>query len=576
MENPSKQTPATTNQISQEKPRIERTFATLQAPLGGSFNAGHHRTVAWFRLMPGQRVKEYKHNLKIKLLTPLSPAYQPLYCVADSFFVPDSRVYENSEEFVAQNGGSTKIKIAKKPTLAGKKIPFITGARQEDLWSLTETTGWRDTFISSYIPRVGYHEYYNEQEVQSWGGLTMPDYDATLLRGKIAIWNDYRRNKQYEPERQEFRGQEVSDLEWQSYLPDSQEKYVENSMRARRNNSYYMDYRLDAQGFETDLPELIANGAPDSRSLVSWASIEAMVAEVRAQSENAEKNTWEVLHELYGTARKLSEGKTQHIGHFVFPLNYASVTQNAYSVGSSTEPKYQVMGQQGAYSYTEIEIPCFAGYEAIEGGWVHVELTVSAATVFERAFERTAMNVKWDDEFRPDLKNQKLDTLNFLEVETSIGANGLIGGENQAIGFKRKWSEYFKLPTVVFGDMTTADIEQIEYDETGVIYSDEQIITQSTHQFYEENAIGIKSINTAGNPEEDLIWKKYYLDYSDLLVNKNQAILNEISLIEYGQGWEDYVIKGQNQIFYEGTHTLISDLPMPEDIKNNFTKWGEH
>lgn len=575
MENANQQTPATVNQISQEKPRIERTFATLEGTLGGSFNAGHHRTVAWFRLMPGQRVKEYKHNLKIKLLTPLSPAYQPLYCVADSFFVPDSRVYENSEEFVAQNGGTSKVKIAKKPTLAGKKIPFIVGSRQEELWSLTETTGWRDTFISSYIPRVGYHEYYNDQDVQSWGGLTMPDYDATLLRGKVAIWNDYRRNKQYEPERQEFKGQEVSDLEWQNYLPDETEKYVENSMRARRNNSYYMDYRLDAQGFETDLPELF-NTAPDARSLVSWASIEAMVAEVRAQSENAEKNTWEVLHELYGTARKLSEGKTQHIGHFVFPLNYASVTQNAYSVGSPTEPKYQVMGQQGAYSYTEIEIPCFAGYEAIEGGWVHVELTVSAATVFERAFERTAMNVKWDDEFRPDLKNQKLDTLNFLEVETSIGANGLIGGENQAIGFKRKWSEYFKLPTVVFGDMTTADIEQIEYDETGVIYSDEQIITQSTHQFYEENAIGIKSLNTAGNPEENLIWKKYYLDYSDLLVNKNQAILNEISLIEYGQGLEEYVIKGQNQIFYEGTHTLITDLPMPEDIKNNFTKWGEH
>lgn len=576
MENANHQTPATVNQISQEKPSIERTFATLEGTLGGSFNAGHHRTVAWFRLMPGQRVKEYKHNLKIKLLTPLSPAYQPLYCVADSFFVPDKRVYGESEEFVAQNGGTSKIKITKKPTLQGKKIPFITGVQNEE-WSLTETTAWRDTFISSYIPRVGYHEPYDRQAAEEWGGLTMPDYDATLLRGKIAIWNDYRRNKQYEPERQEFKGQEVSQVEWESYLPTDADKFRENSMRARRNNSYYMDYRLDAQGFETSLTDAL-NEQPDNKSLISWASVEAMVAEVRAQSENAEKNTWEVLHELYGTARKLSEGKTQHIGHYVFPLNYASVTQNAYSVGSQTEPKYQVMGQQGAYSYTEIEIPCFAGYEAIEGGWVHVELTVSAATVFERAFERTAMNVKWDDEFRPDLKNQKYDTLNYLEVETAIGRNGLIGGDTQVIGFKRKWSEYFKLPSIVFGDMTTADIEQTEYDDknnNNIKYSDEQIITQSTHQFYEENALGIGTYQIPGSGE-DIIWKKYYMDYSDLLVNKNQAILNEISLVETGQGWEEFIVKGQNQIFYEGTHTLITDLPMPEDIKNNFTKWGEH
>lgn len=574
MENPNQQSPATVNQISQEKPRIERSFATLQGELGGSFNAGHHRTVAWFRLMPGQRVKEYKHNLKLKLLTPLSPAYQPLYCVADSFFVPDNRVYENSEEFVAQNGGSTKVKIAKKPTLAGKKIPLVNGRDQGEYISLTETTAWRDTFISSYIPRVGYNEIYTEDIASAWNyELTMPDYDATLLRGKIAIWNDHRRNKQYEAARREYKGQEVSDQEWQEYLSTDFIGYATNSMRARRNNSYYMDYRLEAQGFETDLPELF-NNAPDAKSLVSWAMIEAMTAEVRAQSENAEKNTWEVLHELYGTARKLSEGKTQHIGHFVFPLNYASVTQNAYSVGNETAPKYQVMGQQGAYSYTEIEIPCFAGYEAIEGGWVHVELTVSAATVFERAFERTAMNVKWDDEFRPDLKNQKLDTLNFLEVETSIGANGLIGGENRALGFKRKWSEYYKLPTVVYGDMTTADIWQAEFTDQQIGLDGTQIITQSTHQFYEENAIGIKTLN--GDNQEDVIWKKYYLDYSDLLVNKNQAILNEISKIEIGEGFEEFVIKGQNQIFYQGTHTLVTDLPMPEDIKSNFSKWGEH
>lgn len=573
MENPSMQTPATVNQISQEKPNIERSFATLQGDISGSFNAAHNHTIAWFRVMQGQRIQEYKQHLSIKLLTPICPAYQELRCTVKSYFVPDKRVYKNSEEFIAQAGGTTKEKILKKPTLGGKRIPFIPSYQMGTVQSicLTETTAWRDSFISSYIPRVGYLEYYDDTE-QPWivDGAILPDYDACLIRGRIAIYNDYERNKEYEEEITEYNSDEVSQTEWNSYLPTNAESFKRNSMRARRNNSYYSDYRLEMQGLEEELLSVLEDTS-SQETLLTWNDIMQSVAEARAQAENAEKNPWDILHELYGTKRKLSEGKTQLLGQYTFRLNYNSVTQSTYNANNDIEKQFQVMGQQGAYSYTEVEIPCFAGFEAIEGGWVHVIATVTADSVFERAFDRTAMAVNWDDEYRPDLKNQKLDVLKYVEMETAIGAQGIIDAE-RIVGYKRKWSQYFKLPSIVQGDTTTSGYIETQITETGIKHTETEIISQGTHQFYEENAIGFKNMT---NNTSSYIFKEIQKDYTDLLLNKNQAIMNEVEeLPNTGIGYYPRV-KGQNQIFFLGKHYCTTDLPIDEAIKSNFTQWGE-
>lgn len=573
MENANQQTPATVNQISNAKPRIERSFRTAKGDIGGSLNGGHNRTIAWFRVMAGTKIESYKLPIKLKMLTPLSPAYQKLTAVANFYFVPDKRVFEESEEYYAQAGGTSKTKITKKPTLQGKKIPYVPTDEQSKNACLTETTLWRDTIISDYIPRVGYFELVNENE-HEWArvqeGAVMPDYDACLLRGRIAIWNDFERNKQYEPKAVEYKGNTVSETEWQSYLPFGESTYMFLSMRARRNNSYYMDYRVDAQGYEIDPYDALQAG--DEKAMVSWANVESQLAELRSQAENAEKNPWDIINEIYGTSRKLSEGKVQLLKRYTFPLNYASVTQNTYNNNTSIEPEYRVMGQQGAYSYTEEVIQGPQYWEAIEPGYIHVILTITADSVFERAFERTAMNVNWDDEYRPDMKDQKLDTLNYLEVESHIGANGIIGGGLGPIGFKRKWNEYSKLPNVVKGDMTTFGYFQTGFDDHGYPYSDNGVVlSQGTHQFYEENVMGIGSILDDTLP---LFYKDYYKDYTDLLINKNQAYKNDVTTFETYNN--DIMIRGQNQIFYAGEQIAVLSLPIDDTIASNFTNWGEH
>jgi hypothetical protein len=576
MTDTNQQTPATVNQITNEKPNIKRAFTKMSGTIGSSLNGGHNKTIAWFRVMAGMKIENYQIPIQLKMLTPLCPPYGAgLTATAKFYFVPDSRVWKNSEEYYAQNGGSSKTKITKKPTLLNKKIPFVNIVNdQNEKICLTETTQWRDSWISSYLPRIGYADTYRRQEFP-WvdnGGASLPDYDACLLRGRIAICNDFERNKQYEGKIQEYDGDTVTDQEWRSYITLTPDDLVKNSMRCRRNNSYYTDYRVDAQGYETDPYNALQSG--DERTMMEWANLESQLDELRQQSENAEKNPWDIINEIYGTSRKLSEGKVQLLKTYTFPLNYAHVTQNTYNTAIENDSSYRVLGEQGAYSFTEELIQGMRYWEAIEPGYIHVILTVTADTVFERAFERTAMNVNWDDEYRPSLKDQKLDTLNYLEVESHIGANGIVGGGLGPIGFKRKWTEYGKLPNVIGGDMSTWGYWQSIGAGSDEMEADRLILSQGTHQFYEENAIGTASLYSSD--EMPIFNKQYYLDYTDLLINKNQAIVNAVSHLNDLTGNTDILIEGQNQIFYGGKHILTASLPIDEDIISNFTEWGEH
>lgn len=570
------QTPGTVNQITNEKPNIERTFNKMSGTLGGSLNGGHNKTIAWFRVMAGTRIENYQIPIQLKMLTPLCPPYgSGLTATARFYFVPDSRVWKNSEDYYAQNGGSSKTKITKKPTLLNKKIPFVMIVEnQDEKVCLTETTQWRDSWISSYLPRIGYADVYDREEFP-WvdKGASLPDYDACLIRGRIAIFNDFERNKQYEEKRQEYDGDTVTEQEWNSYITVTPNDLVKNSMRCKRNNSYYTDYRVDAQGYGLDPSQ--AFDKSNNIAMATWASYEAQLDELRQQAENAEKNPWDIMQEIYGTSKKLTEGKVQLLKTYTFPLNYAHVTQNSYNTAILNNSSYRVLGEQGAYSFTDEIIQGMRYWEAIEPGYIHVILTVTADTVFERAFERTAMNVNWNDEYRPSLKDQKLDTLNYLEVESHIGANGIVGGGIGPIGFKRKWTEYGKLPNICGGDMSTWGYFQSIGTGLNIMeVTSTLIISQGTHQFYEENALGTASLYSSD--EIPIFNKQYYLDYTDLLINKNQAIMNPVVRLNDIEANTEIMIEGQNQIFYGGKHILTANLPIDEDIISNFTNWGEH
>ena len=111
------------------------------------------------------------------------------------------------------------------------------------------------------------------------------------------------------------------------------------------------------------------------------------IAEARSQAENAQKNDWDIIAEIRGS-KKLSEGKVQLIGKTSLNLNYAAITQNAYSSDTNVREDFRVLGQQGAYSFTEVNLPLYAGMEFNEEGYAETnEETNLLDTMDEELFE---------------------------------------------------------------------------------------------------------------------------------------------------------------------------------------------
>lgn len=551
----NEQSPATKNQITNEKPSIIKNSNILQGYFANSINGGHIKPITYKYVMAGEKHMEYRLQASIKMLTPLTPCYQRLKAVFKAYFVPNSRVWTNAEKFLSQKGGSTESKIKKIPNLGGRTIPTIQIGTQTENKNvgIFDTDLWRDSWANCYIPKY-------LTGLESGDLDTMPEYSILPFRGFKAIYNDFERNKEYDEELTEFKGDDVTAAEANTIFyrtsTHSIEKFI---IRGKRQNSYYTDYRTELLGEETTEPSGTGNGA-----IINLTEWEKQVAELRSQAENAQANDWDIIAKIRGS-KKLSEGKVQLLGTKTVGLNYQAITQNAYNTNTGIKEEFQTMGTQGAYSYTEVDIPLYQMVEFNEEGYIHIIMQVTADTVYETGFERTGLNINYNDIYRPDLKDLKHDVLYQIEKD---GATSIKSNQKKVDGFKRKFSEYFKLPQPIGGDMTTTEPYETVGTKVDTFKGTEQktkIQTNKTFQFFEID----------DRYTENYAAKKIWKDYTDLLINKNMAIKQEEEAIgETGQ-YKFIRVKGQNQIFFIGMATCVCDLPIDENIRKNYTTWGE-
>lgn len=393
----------------------------------------------------------------------------------------------------------------------------------------------------------------------------LPAVNILPLRAVRAIKNDMWRNKEYDPIETEYKTTEVSTQEWQSYMPNNIEKLQNNILRARKNNSYYMNYRTELQGEETPLPQMINEGA----TLLDWMSWEHKADLVRQETMDSQLNTWDVIARIRGS-KKLTEGKVQLVGFRDFDINYSAITQNTYNNNQEIAEEFRVMGKQGAYSYTYLDMPIYGGYETVEEGIMIISIHVYADTIFETGWERTLLNINKEDQYRPELKDLKEDVIYKIESGTEYFAS--IPGQNsvdykEAFGFKRRFSELFKLPNVCQGDMCTEGYYRYgdDYDmATGNIQ-----ISNGTYQF-SMPAIEKYYDKIIDKQMKLDIWK----DYTDILINKNLAI-PEVAKVQIEEN-AFICLNGQNQLFYGGELELDCELPIDKDIIDDFTEYGEH
>lgn len=524
--------------------------------------------------MAGERHKEMRAKINFQMLTPLTPTFQRLRGRIETHFVPDSRVWTEAEAFTAQRGGSTTSKPKKMPNTEGKMLDnILVDSSTIEVTNIQNTAAWRDSYISAFYPRQGQAGTYygtNEDLNTNLNQRKMPAANILVLRAVKAIQNDFWRNKEYDPEIEEFKGTEVSQREWASYMPNTilnDGVHVQNLEltinRARKNNSYYTNYRTELQGEDTPLPTMANEGA----SLLDWLAWEHKADLVRQETLDSQLNTWDIIARIRGS-KKLTEGKVQLIGVKDFDINYSAVTQNTYNNNEQVTDEFRVMGKQGAYSYTFINVPIYAGFEAVEEGTIIISVHVYADSLFESGWERTLLNVNAEDQYRPELKDMKEDVIYRIESGTEYfsSVNEPTVDFKEIYGFKRKFSELFKLPNVLQGDMCSEgyyDYGEIE------IASKTLLETNGTYQF------AFKSIERYYDKSQDNtflldIWK----DYTDILINKNLAIPNQAY---YDADNLKYIcLKGQNQIFYGGEMQLKCLLPVDQDIIDNFTDYGEH
>lgn len=572
MNNLKEQKPATKNQISNSKPDVLKNSNILQGYIANSMNGGHLKCIEYVPIMAGQRIVEFRIQKCIKLLTPKTPSYQTLKCRLSTYFVPNKRVWPNAEKFTSQKGGTSVNKISEIPNLGGYSQPILqytytdAGTTKYKNIRFTDTDLFRDSYISGYLPRYDSGKIGTTQSIET--ALPFPKISVLPLRGFKAIYNDFERNKEYDTPLTEYTTDTCSQQEFNDYFRTA-DHY--NIIRGKRQNSYYTDYRTELLGAGVPEPTTAGSTPADyALQMVSMVEWEKRIAEYRSESLDSQLNDWDVIAKIRGS-KKLTEGKVQLLSTKVFPLNYSAVTQSTYNVNSNISPEFQAMGTQGAYSYTEIDMPLIQWQEFNEEGYLHVIMQVTADSVFETGVERTSLNVGAMDIYRPDNKELKNDVLYDIEK----GTTGITNSQNimKITGFKRKFSEYFKLPDCIGGDITSNDIYATTERGNGPGYDEltgTAMITKKSFQFFEiSDKFSDQSQVNNYAPMQKSIWK----DYTDLLINQNQAI----QYPKKQTGLTSYAIElqGENQIFFVGIATMITDLPIDESIKNNYTKWGE-
>lgn len=539
------QTPNRENSISNDKAKIPTTKNLLQGFYANSWNGGFIRPIAYKKIMAGEKIENLSLSGVMRMLTPKVPPIQGLKTVFKVFFVPNIRVWKNAEKYTAQKGGSSKTKITEVPNTDGLKIPNVPGAESKFI-PITDTTIWRNSWISGYYPRIASGA---KQETNT--ELNMPKLSILPLRGFKAIYNDFLRNKAIMPEMTEYLDDTVSSTEWGLLMPNVTSWNTGATYifvpRGRKQDSYYTDWRTELEGVNNTI-------SPMYTDLAQHTEWQKLIAESRSQVENEQLNDWEIVAKIRGS-KPVTQGKVQFLAMKEVTMNYTQVAQTTYNANQTIQAEFQNLGQTGAFSYTEFSVDLLNYHTFQEEGYLHIIAQTTADTIFETGIERTLMNTKYDEEYRPDLIALKDDILYAGEIWSDYNTDKV----KEVIGYKRRYSELFKAPNVITGDLTQRPIYE---NTTGSNTYDQPIPLKDYYQYFENT-------DTPVNRKD-----MYTYDYTDYMINKNQAVENERTSAG-GGSLATGIYKGPNQIFMVAEANYIVDLPIDESIKKNYKKWGE-
>lgn len=430
--------------VSALRPTPERTpFVDIKGVVANGTHGAFVTPLSFQEVLAGSEVSTARLRTVIRMEPLAHVNWSKLDLNVMAVFVPNSRVWDDYDEFMANRDDVLTAKKevpAFNPTSANVlKVVMPDGIVQD----ARETTLYREMVIHGYYGKYQYTAgtYYN----------------ALPVRGYVAAYNDIFREKRVSSKIPEFKG-DMSDAEYNTYFRlgralNTNWQYKTDALtdnigqcsagylfRAPSNKNYWTNYHM--------LAGQLGNNV-DNTNLHTHNVTQRMIDEYRLSSENVNKTDAEVIAEIRGTAQA-RENECQIIGRNSVDIDMAILT-------ASNENDNIRLGDEGAISYTFANIDIPINFRPLKDGYIHYLYWVSFkdGSLFTDVQNVEVKKRKIDDFYRPTLSEHKDLPILREEIGGVLGQNAF-----NIIGYRRRFAEYFRLPTCVRGDfLVTPNIE---------------------------------------------------------------------------------------------------------------------
>lgn len=551
---------------SHRSDRIHKLRRTLKGSVDHSFNAGIIKPISYKKVFAGEHIYNYTLKGVLRMQTPRVPSLTKLVANFKAFFVPHKLVYADYEKWAAARRSlDPPVNFPSvRPDI--RYFPQNNTPGQYVYRVITDSLNWRNSPMSTYLPRFFSGMTSSSEGFQPY----LQNINPLALRGYRYIYNDFYRPKGYVAPVTTYNDSIVGLPEQQSYfggvLAADGQPMLHPLFRGMPRNSYYTDFRA-TQIADSQL----MLSSVDRVTHVQW---QQQIAEYRERSQNANMTDHQVVAELRGS-KPAQEGKVRYLGEANIPVNFQQIAATAQSDINGLSDQFQGLGVVGAFSYTEFSTDIFSYESFNEDGYVHVLCQISADHVYQNGLAREhAIGVSVQD-YRPELSTLVDDQLYSYELGTAQAGQGSAITPTDLIGYKRRYSELLRLPDSHSGDLTSGgylDVGRRDAQGNSTPIASQDYWTYTRPILYENIYV-----TTPASKGAFITTMKPWLDYSDLLLNRNQTVPNYISSIS--QSFDpldiDARLSGEAQFQFFADCECDTQMPVNPDISGNYLEAGQ-
>lgn len=602
--------------VAQKRSKPKTFYGKKTGTFAGGTHGGHLHYLTGVDYLAGTTMNEIKLDFSVHLQPLQNVSFSRIKLNQYAVYVPYSRIWSGSDAYFAQRSDKLRLTSPNIPTFRfprgitqpniGDSIvgnPSSTGCCADV--SIGELNAQPTRFYNTTLWRnsPSYEIFGNVTDGTSGGTATVAGssspsattYNSLYWRAFWACYNDIFRDKITTGAVPEFTTEEFTAAELKAIMlgnyffplyqytngdSPSWRFYAYSGYGAQDSNinsstyySYYSSPRVASEiNYLTNFRgEVVSNNnAVTLTSLFTHVVTQAQMDEYRSRSSDVQMTDEEVIAKIRGS-RVAREDIPYIIGQ--------KTTDIDLSVQPQTTDGSLPLGADGAYSYTFASTDLLSGYfSAPRDGIVMVLYTITSpdSINFVDQLNLELAKTQATDYYRPALAKIKDKELKIGEVNLYYSRLA----SNDTIGFKRRYSEYTRMPNYIRGDVPRSQNSGItgsRNSQLGFLYS------------------------TYGNPSSNRVAPYYgavpsranwcllkdigelFYDSQNrgnLVVRQRQDFtdmtMRNVLLNNGGSNTtDDFILQSPQTFFLYGTCTIGENAPIDEDIKTNYINWGE-